>query len=281
MTTRNKNAKAKKAPSVGRISRKPPARTGPDRSGETSRKAAAAKDPPKVVAPAMPLLTPGETALDDSIAASVKTAYDVLAQSIEQGRKSAESFRHGGYNFRDVPADVSHLAANMLRLARQLSETAFEVCEALLAQMKQGGGPPPPGATPVPPFRSPAEASAAKPSGKPEPSKQPGPPEMRLGVTFVGAAKAVSHSDSLARPSVPVRADQISAAPLAPRGKAAPLAKVSFAADLQHGGLTATVTVPAGQPGGVYSGLVFAEGQDAPLGMLVVELPQAAPRRRG
>jgi len=42
--------------------------------------------------------------------------------------------------------------------------------------------------------------------------------------------------------------------------------------DLAVGGLIATVTIPAGQSPGVYSGLVYAESQPAPLGVLTIEV---------
>ena len=273
-----------------RLRRPQPARTAPDRSGTTARataaaQAAAAPAPTAdLTGPATPLLKPEQATIDEAVATSVKTAYDVLAESIEQGRRSAEQFRHGDYNMRDVPGDVRQLAANLLRLARQFSTTAFEVCDALLAQQGPVGGPPPPGTTPVPPFRDdagPAPSSAPSPSPSPSPASsapQPAPASalMRLGVEFSGAVGASAHTASLARPLRPVRPDQISAAPLLPRGGGAGLTQVSFAADLVNGGLLATITVPHGQAPGIYSGAVYAPGQDLPLGLLIVELPAAS-----
>ena len=96
---------------------------------------------------------------------------------------------------------------------------------------------------------------------------------MALTVVFAGSVQAAAHSTALDRPKLPTRPDEITAAPLTNRaGDAAPLAGVTFAADLSHGGLIATVTIPSGQPAGIYSGPVYAGSQDLPLGLLVIEL---------
>lgn len=273
-----------KAAARARVRRKPLVRTGADRSGASVRAAAQAKSQAgaaEPIAPAMPLRNPEEWKIDEAVAASVKTAYDVLAESIEQGRRSAESFRHGGYNIRDVPVDVRHMAANLLRLARQLSESTFEICEALLSQQVPGFQSPPPGQQGVPPFRPTVEKDLAGFTSGAGQSAAKEPSGMRLTVQFVGAPGAVAHSASLSRPHAPTAARDITVAPLQSRDGKAAIKVVTFDADLAGGGLVATVTVPAGLPAGVYSGAVHVSGQAVPLGMLVVELPQAGQKQGG
>ena len=209
-----------------------------------------------------------ELEINNAVATSVKSAYDVLADTIAQGRKSAEQFRQGEYNVRDVPEDVRQLAFTLINLARQLSTSTFDICDALLRQ-SAAIGVPPPGSTTVPPFHlvKPIAAGATPP---PVPTAAP---TMQLSVKFVGADTAILHTTTLARPTVPTAPADVTSAPLAPRSGDAPaLTGVAFAANLADGGLIATVIVPPGQPAGTYAGAVYGAGQPLPLGLLVVEL---------
>jgi hypothetical protein len=257
---------------AGRVRRSPPQRGGPDRSGARHRHA------PAKPAPADPSHEYDAIAIDDAIADSVKTAYNVLSETIEQGRNAAENFRHGDYNYRDVPADLRQVAANLLKLARQVSESTFEICEALLDQ-QMPGFPPPPANGPVPAFRDFVEKTEHVLHSAPPRTARPAEAAMRLSVSFVGGDHAVAHSTQLARPVRPTSPSDVTAAPLVTRDGKASMTGVTFDADVSHGGgLIAKVTVPKGQPPGVYTGTVYAAGQDLPLGQLVIELP--APKQQ-
>lgn len=273
------------AAGVQRMTRPEPARIDPIRSGKIAAHTAAqraaqagAAPPPAasgigVSGPAPPSRDGGEAVMAEAVADAVKSGYDVLEETISQGRAAAEKFRQGEYNFREVPGDIEDLALRLLALARQLSTTTFDICERLLHQIGSAGGPPPPGqvAAQVPPFIATVARGA---TGHPPPPAHPHPlPEMRLTVRFAGTGQAVAHSVSLTRPERPTTPSDISATPLGPReGTAVALTGVTFEADLNAGGLVATVTIPPGQPAGIYAGLVCAAGQAVPLGMLVIEL---------
>ncbi len=96
---------------------------------------------------------------------------------------------------------------------------------------------------------------------------------MRLAVRFTGTGQAIAHSSTLARPERPTTPSDISVTPLTPRaGAGAAITEVAFEANLNAGGVVATVAIPPGQPAGTYAGLVCAAGQAVPLGLLVVEL---------
>lgn len=267
-----------------RMTRPEPARIDPIRSGriaaEAASTAAQAGAPPpsgESVAgpsgPAPPSRDGGEAIIGDAVADAVKSGYDVLEETISQGRAAAEKFRQGEYNFRQVPGDIEDLALRLLTLARQLSTTTFDICEQLLHQIGSAGGPPPPGqvAAQVPPFIATVARAAA---GHPPPQTPPQPlTEMRLAVRFTGTGQAVARSSVLARPERPTTPSDITVTPLTAReGAGAALTEVAFEADLNAGGLVATVTIPPGQPAGTYAGLVCTAGQAVPLGMLVVEL---------
>lgn len=270
--------------SAPRMTRPDPARIDPIRSARVAAEAvrqafqvAAPSPSAESIAgpsgPAPPSRDGGEAIIGDAVADAVKSGYDVLEETISQGRAAAEKFRQGEYNFRQVPGDIEDLALRLLTLARQLSTTTFDICEQLLGQIGSAKGPPPPGqvAAQVPPFIATvarAVAGQAPPSAVPQPLT-----EMRLAVRFAGTGQAIAHSTTLARPERPTTPFDITVTPLTPReGAGAALTEVAFEADLNAGGLVATVTIPPAQPAGTYAGLVCAAGQAVPLGMLVVEL---------
>lgn len=294
MTTRKKTP-AKKAPpkkqakaAAKRKTRPTPARKAPDRSGavaaeEAAKRAAevtASNSADLISHPASQHQAEGAipvAGVDEAIADAVKSGYDVLAQSIAQGREAAARFRQGEYNMREVPKDVETAAKRVIDLARQISVTTFDLCEEMLGQIgKVTGGPPPPGevASGLPPFRNLEPAKQGGPAG----GLGAAPPSHRtiegmvLSVEFTGPpAKSLTHH--LARPDNPTSPDQISAAPLQsrhPGADAIPVAR--FSVDFSRGGLLAHIDVPKGQKPGIYAGLVFAEGQDIPLGTLVIEV---------
>jgi hypothetical protein len=241
-------------PARPRVRRPQPERTAPQRSratgaglGETSRDPAA--DP----------------TISEAVSQAVKMGYDVITDNIRQGRQAAERFRHGEYNMREVPGDLETAGLRLLQLARELSTTTFDVCERLLKELGSGGGATD-RTTEAPPFRPTVTRSAP-------PAPTPDPGLMRLTTRFAGGAAATSHTPSLNRPKQPTMAADVTASPLARREPGAePISGIAFQTDLAVEGLIAVVTIPQGQPPGVYVGLVFAKGQDVPLGALTVEV---------
>ncbi|WP_338468461.1 hypothetical protein RXV95_07895 [Novosphingobium sp. ZN18A2] len=222
--------------------------------------------------------------IDEAVAEAVRTGYDVLSETISQGRRAAEMFRQGNFSIREVPSDIEALARRLLDLARQLSTTTFDICEQLLSQAAHASGPPPPGdtAATVPNFRE-LKPTLAKQSGPapPGPTARHSHPEhhahdtrkLPLAFRFDGNDKVKALVDTIDRPLKPTGAWEISAMPLMRQDSGErPLDDVKFEADLSAGGLVVTINVPDNQPSGVYSGMVVAESQDIPLGFLVVQV---------
>jgi hypothetical protein len=204
--------------------------------------------------------------ISEAIGHAVKAGYDVIAENIQQGREAAARFRQGQYNVRDVPGDLETAALRLVRLARELSSTTLDICERLLKELGQRQ--PPDRADGLPPFRQPA-------SSAPSPAKAPDPGVMKLTVRFSGAPAAVARTATLTRPRRPTSPADLSATPLARRdGRGKPIASVSFETDVSVEGLIAVVAVPARQAPGVYSGLVYAKGEEVPLGALTIEIPK-------
>ena len=271
MTTRNK----KKSPT--RTTKPALARKAPDRSGKTSKRIKKGKRGADENGASADIAGNGaagdDTDFDDKVSDLVKSAYDALSETIGQGRKAAEQFRQGEYNFRQVPGDVEEMARRMLQLARQLSSTTFDVCEQLIGQISDFAEPPEPGTTKVAPFRThqpTGGSSAAPPSSTAQPT---GNGAMRLAVEFTGRKAASSTTTSIARPSKPTRAEDLKATPLAPvEGEGKALSDVKFSADLSDGGVIATVGIPSKQANGTYVGYVHTSKDKTPLGMLIVTL---------
>ncbi len=273
MTTPENNDQPANLPAAEqRVSRPDPARTAPLRKA-----ASAAPAPHDAAAPAHEDGVRDHDVLrvNEAVASTVRSAYDVLSETVAQGRKAAEQFRVGAYNVRDVPEDIRHMAGNLLGLARQLSSATFDICEALLRQSDGVMTPPPPGSTPVPPFQPPkGEAAAPKAAPAPPPPPVPVPAnEIALTLRIEGHDSALAHSRSLARPATPTAAHQFACDGLAPRGgTGSAITGVAFDPHHSGQGLMVTITVPPGHPSGVYVGAVYCATQPLPLGQLVIEL---------
>ncbi len=245
-----------------------PVRHQPERTAPRRGPAAAAA--PQAAA-GEPVREPETLVVNEAIAETVRTAYDVLNDTVKQGRKAAEQFRGGTYNVRDVPDDVRVMAANLLGLARQLSSATFDICEALLRQADTLMTPPPPGSTHVPAFQAPKPHPAPQPGAAP--IATPPAPVMALEVLFNGKETVRAHTATLARPDAPTGAEQIGCDGLAQRGgSAAAITDVVFATNPDGPGLRVMVTVPQDQPPGIYSGAVYCTTQPLPLGQLVIEV---------
>lgn len=247
-----------KAASATRVRRPPPDAAGPNRSSMARSRQGTGTKTSEAAA---------EGTVSDAVARVVKVGYDVIAENIQQGREAAERFSKGKYRIGEAPGDLEVAAQRLLHLARELSTTTFDVCERLLKEVAVQR-PPADRAGAVPPFKSPAPPRPAKP-----PPADTG--MMKVTVQFQGAPKAIAHTKSLERPRRPAAADDVMTQPLAASGGDAPsITGVTFKTDVSIEGIVALISVPEGQPHGVYSGLVRVKGDPIPLGVLTIELPK-------
>lgn len=271
-----------------RPTRPEPAREGPHRHAAGSRPAGgstatapAAAEAAAAAEPAPhqhhgPVHDPDTLAVNDTVAATVRSAYDVLGETIAQGRRAAEQFRVGAYNVRDVPDDLRAMAGNLIGLARQMTSATFDICEALVRQAESLASPPPPGSTVVPPFPAP-KAQTPAPAPAPAPHhKHPQTPaqdKLALRVVFHGSEAARAKTTAFAPPATPVAPADLACDALVLRGGSAPpIIGTAFALDPDAPGLLATIHVPAGQPAGLYSGAVYCRRQALLLGLMEIEI---------
>jgi len=234
-----------------RITRPEPEAPGPNRAGPRAAHA------PHSAAGA-------EGTVSESVAHAVRMGYDVITENIRQGREAAARFRQGEYNMHEVPGDVETALLRAIQLVRELSTTTLDVCERLVREIRPPS-PPAGGAAQAPPFwatpgsSSPAASEAAD--------------RIRLTVRFTGAGRAEARTSTLERPRRPTPPEEIFATPLQPREPhARAISEVAFLVDMSVAGLVAEIALPEGLAVGVYSGLVFARNDEAPLGALAVEI---------
>ncbi|WP_298194774.1 hypothetical protein [Novosphingobium sp.] len=262
------------------------AREGPHRHAAGSRPAAGSNGAAHAAAQAAaaadpaphpqhgPVHDPDTLAVNDTVAATVRSAYDVLGETIAQGRRAAEQFRVGAYNVRDVPDDLRAMAGNLIGLARQMTSATFDICEALVRQADGLASPPPPGSTVVGPFPAPkAHGSAPTPAPHPAPQPAPAPDKLALSVVFHGSETARARTTAFALPARPVAPADLACDALVLRGSSAPpIIDITFALDPDAPGLLATISVPAGQPAGLYSGAVYCRRQALLVGLMEIEI---------
>jgi len=276
MTTPEKSRfNGKSTKGAKRVKRKAPARSGPIRTGADLPKGHDQGQPVGISPQAEADVHLDEGLINKAVADAVRSANKVLNDTVAQGRIAAEHFRHGDYNIRDVPVDVQILGQRMIKLARELSETTLSICEQLLRQLTQTPAPPRPGAPgKVPPFPTGTGSSAAPPSSYAAPTPDPARDGrvLPLAVVFTGNNAAKALPSPLWKPEKPTTPKQLHITPLQSMGsKGKPIEGVSFSVDI-GGTLTATVPVPSRQAPGVYAGMVTTDSQDAPLGVLTIEV---------
>jgi hypothetical protein len=181
----------------------------------------------------------GDESVSEATARAVQVGYAVIADNIRQARDAAEKFRKGDYNIRDVPGDLDQMSGRTQHLIREFSTAGIDIFQWLLKA---------------------ADPSGALTAGS-----------LNLTVSFQGAAEATALTHTLTSPKHATKASEIWATPLQQGTEGSkPIAAPKFTTDLS--GLVAVVTIPASQPPGVYSGLVYAKDEDIPLGVLSIEI---------
>jgi hypothetical protein len=261
------------APSGGndRVRRPEPARDGPWRAPFAPSTSA----PPRAdVAP------PATDTVSETVAHAVRLGYDVIGENIRQGREAAGRFRHGDYNVRDVPHDLNRLSIRLLNLTRELTTTTFDLLDRVLNDPNTPGASPRPGqGNPAPPpFYPPSFTPRPQPTAPTSPPSHAGaarasdgPAGPILSCEFTGTRQATLKPCVLTRPERPTRPESLTVTPLAaidPTLKA--IVGVTFAASADGAGVVARIAIPDDQPAGSYSGVVYAPGAEAPLGVLAI-----------
>ena len=210
--------------------------------------------------------------MDEAVAQAVQSSYDVLDEAVRQTRSSMDRLQKGDMSMDALPGDIASISLKAIEVARQLSTSTLNLCEQMVTQMSAAAAPPPPGevAAQVPPFRSTIPQGANHAEGSIKAPRDVG--EIEFETHFTGHGKAVSHSSRMKKPQRPTRPEEIRPTKLEPHGaKAEPLKCSAFTAALGERP-SISIRIPTDQPPGFYNGLIMAEGQDVPLGVLTIEV---------
>lgn len=74
----------------------------------------------------------GASPVEQVMADTVRTGYEVIEENIRHGRQAAERLRLGTYRSEDLPDDMAMVVNRLLRLGMDLSTTWFQLIAAVL-----------------------------------------------------------------------------------------------------------------------------------------------------
>jgi hypothetical protein len=217
-----------------------PARVEPDRSGWS---AATAEPPPEARAEA--LADDVETVVADA----VKLGYQVLGDSLHQGRVAASRLSAGTYGLSDVRTDATDIGGRLMKLAGDMARLWIDLVGAVA--------------------RDPDLTHAVRPREIPPDPTVPG--RIPVTVQVRGRDGATGHASPLGRPEA--ASGLVCPGLHAAAAGLAPITGIGFAAAPDGASILAVVTVPREQPPGLYSGVILDGLSHAVLGTLSVRVP--------
>ena len=217
---------------------------------------------------------PGDpvASMDEAVAQAVQSSFDVFDEAVRHTRSNMERLQKGDLSMNALPGDLASISLKAIEAVRQLSTSTLNLCEQMVTQMSVASAPPEPGvvAAQVPPFRSTMPKGGSHAEGTYTTPRNVG--EIEFETHFTGHGKAVSHSNRMLKPKRPTRPEEIRPTRLEPHGtNAEPLECTAFSVALGECP-SISIRIPKGQPPGFYNGLIMAEGQDVPLGVLTIEV---------
>jgi hypothetical protein len=244
------------APQSGHESRPEPEREGPDRRVPPLRDrlgaaaGARADGRRRSATGGAQTASPGGKTIDQVVAETVRTAYDVIGENILHGRHTAERLRQGSYQTGDVPEDFAAVAGRLLRLGMDLSMTWFHMMAAVMRDPRL------------------AAAFDGADGGRPATSRASArrSPRIVYQVHCSRPHEVDLNLHALAGSAVPASAD------LYPGdGRSAPIRGVRFESG-GEGVIRIVIRVPDDQPPATYSGAVIDRDTHEPIGTLRLKI---------
>lgn len=201
---------------------------------------------------------------DDIIVRSVELGYRVIDDYIKRGQTAARRMQHGTYGAGDMARDVQGVASQLVRSATDL---AGAWAEFFALTTRDANGAAPRNGSPVDAAAGDTATSApADASPIPAADSVAAAPPLRIRLA-VAASRPVETALDLR----PVPSDHTLVVH-ALRGPGA--AKISdVRVEAADGSALIRVGVPADQPAGVYTGLVFDDSTNLPAGEISVVVP--------
>jgi len=193
--------------------------------------------------------------VDEVVAQAVRMGYHVIEENIQQGRLAAERVRNNDYRASDMSDDAANAAKRLVRLARELSTTWFDL---IAAAMRDPG----------------LQSALARPT---EAATQARHARERMQATAVPVASIVRSSRQVEvmpltlqapdGPAVPTITGLYSTDPRLP-----PITTVVFRIASDKRGPLVEIYVLDDQPPGTYNGVVVDSDSQRPLGTLTVRV---------
>jgi hypothetical protein len=209
----------------------------------------------------------GQTSLSDVVSRSVDLGYQVIDEYIRQGQKAANRLGERSLSPQTMAADAQEMAARMAQYASGFAALWLEFFQlAASASVAPFAG--------TNPFAGAAGGAAPRtPPSTPHSGARPDPPlrEATRVRVEVAASRPVEVTFDLqpgaaARPLIVHVLRAVD--PDKPR-----ITEVSFQPGEAEAPACLRVCVPAGQPPGVYNGLIIDEESSRPVGSLSVSIP--------
>jgi len=254
---------------VSRRHRPPLARTGPLRNWSTLF-----APPGGRRQPAAALGTPptGSPEREDVVSRSVDLGYRLIEEYIEQGQRTAQQFGAAGFDPQRLTSDVQDLAARLAQYASEFTAVWVELLQMTLTGLAGAAG--------APAARGPAPAWWSEETGL-GPERAPSssapataadaPPCLRLALEAAQRA-SVEIDVQPSRLGHPLVVHALRT----PDDSAPRIDQVQFQPATDEAGATVRIAVPAGQPAGVYSGLVIDTSTNRPAGSVTVVVHAAS-----
>lgn len=234
-------------------------RTGPNRKVGTA--STLRTEPPTIepFAAAGPAHDESVREISGLVGEAVRAGYDVINDSLAQGRAAAERHHGGHYQLNDAAVDLSQLGKRLTKLSRELSTTWFDL---LAAGMRD------PNLQDALRGRHTPHRPAAPHPGTPRP--RPTAP-VAIAVRFEGSRAATGTATPLMPGGGTRRIVAKALTPIDPVNTRPALSRIGFGKG-PEGSLVASVAIPVDQPSGTYQG-VIADGETGEvLGSIIVRV---------
>ena len=205
--------------------------------------------------------------VNDVVSRSVELGYRVIDEYVRQGERAARRFSDRSYNADAMTKDAQDLTMRMAQYASDFATLWLEFMQLAMGGLGPWPMPPVGGAHPATPSASASPPAPAPPSSAPDAAP---PLHVKVAVTSPYATEV---SLDL-RPQVSARRIVVQALRAA-SGDEARLSDVALEAAGADEPMTLRIHVPAGQPPGVYNGMIVDEATSVPVGTVSVRIMPA------
>ena len=206
---------------------------------------------------------PAERSWSDVVSRSVDLGYRVIDEYMRQGQKAAQRFTERSYTPDSMTSDAQEMGTRMAQYASDFTAVWLEFLQLGASSF---------GRWPTPPFEFAAPAGNAAPSAPPPPpstSTDPANTDTRVRVAVTSPYPTEVSLD--VRPQAVGRRLIVQSLRAVTEDKP----RLSDVAIEDRGAdepLTLRIRVPAGQPAGVYNGLVVEEESGKPMGTVSLRI---------